>query len=161
MRTVAVSVHSRVCCYCCVYVCACARVSHPQQGRIALHPSVFMRLATAADDLPSGVDRANTLIVHRVVVATDVSDFNSVDTSLIIEASLKLYSAQPGNAHITTAAVKTDMAADYSGVITPLVLFSKESFVRAGGKIRVPRILHSEPGEGKVSARFRFPVGGG
>jgi hypothetical protein len=126
-----------------------------------LHPSVFMRLATAADDLPSGVDRANTLIVHRVVVATDVSDFNSVDTSLIIEASLKLYSAQPGNAHITTAAVKTDMAADYSGVITPLVLFSKESFVRAGGKIRVTRILHSEPGEGKVSARFRFPVGGG
>ena len=131
-----------------MYVCACD--VPPQQGRIALHPLVGMRLATADDQLPPGIDPASTLIVHRIVVVTDVSDFNAVDTAMIIEASLNIYSNQPGNAHITTATLKTDQANDYAGAITPLILLSDDSFQRAGGRIRITRILHSEPGEGKV-----------
>ena len=55
----------------CMYVCACD--VPPQQGRIALHPLVGMRLATADDQLPPGIDPASTLIVHRIVVVTVVS----------------------------------------------------------------------------------------
>lgn len=114
-----------------------------------------MRLATEADELPPGVDAANTLIVHRIVVATDVSDFNSVDTSSIIEQSINLYGAQQGNGHITTGILKTDMASDYAGATTPLVLLSEDSFKRSGGRIRLTSILHSEPGEGKVRVHAR------
>jgi hypothetical protein len=119
-----------------------------------------MRLATKQDDLPPGVDPGNTLIVHRIVVVTDVSDFDAVDTTSIIEQSINIYSEQPGNGHIITSTVKTDMAGDYAGVTTPVVLFSEDSFTRAGGRIRVTSILHSEPGEGKVRVLSLLGAGG-
>ena len=109
-----------------------------------------MRRATQDDDLKEGTVPGDVFIVHRIIFVTDVSDFNAVDTAAIIEQSLKAYSAIPGNEHIKTATLKTDQAGDYAGSTTPLILFSHESFQRAGGRIRITLIIHSEPGEGKV-----------
>ncbi len=55
-----------------------------------------------------------------------------------------------GNDHIETALLQTDQAGDYAGSTTPLILFQ-----RAGGRIRLMLIVHSERGEGKV--RFNRP----
>ena len=124
-----------------------------QTGRIGIHPLVAMRRATSQDQLKDGTAPGDVFIVHRIVFVTDITDFNAIDTAAIIEQSLKAYAAVPGHAHIKTAILKTDQADDYAGATTPLILFSEDSFQRAGGCIRITRIIHSEPGEGKARDR--------
>jgi hypothetical protein len=131
-----------------------------QKGRNAMHILVMLRLATGDDDIPNtckGQQQTDMLFIHRMVVVTDESNFGAVDTAAIIESSLNLYSKLPSNEHLRTVTLKTDMAKDYSGVSTMLTLFSNDSFIRSGKKIRITTIYHSEPGEVSecVSARVR------
>lgn len=100
--------------------------------------------------MKDGTAPGDVFIVHRVTFVTDITDFNAIDMAAIIEQSLKAYTAIPGNGHIKTATLKTYQADDYAGATTPLILFSDKSFQRAGGRIRITHIVHSEPGEGKV-----------
>ena len=100
--------------------------------------------------MKDGTAPGDVFIVHRVTFVTDITDFNAIDMAAIIEQSLKAYTAIPGNGHIKTATLKTYQADDYAGATTPLILFSDKSFQRAGGRIRITHIVHSEPGDGKV-----------
>ena len=100
--------------------------------------------------MKDGTAPGDVFIVHRVTFVTDITDFNAIDMAAIIEQSLKAYTAFPGNGHIKTATLKTYQADDYAGATTPLILFCDKSFQRAGGRIRITHIVHSEPGEGKV-----------
>ena len=61
-----------------------------QKGRIAMHPCVFVRMATVEE---KGQEHNDYTVMHRVVVVTDEADFGAVDTAAIIEASVRIYSA--------------------------------------------------------------------
>jgi hypothetical protein len=88
-----------------------------QRGRIAMHPTVFIRRANDDDDLPAKHDeeRDEMLIVHRVIVLTDESEFNCVDTAGVIEISLRVYSSVGNNKRLRRAVLKTDKEATHTG----------------------------------------------